>query len=162
MKIIDYSVIFLFEIIYFCKKSDCMSNTFDSITHTGFIQSIDKDKINVMILSQSACSGCHAKSMCAVADMKEKVIEISKKSSDNYKIGDKVTVVMERSMGPKAVFYGYFFPFLVVLISLIVLISLTENEGLAGLISLVLLIPYYFMIYLLRDKLKKKFEFKIN
>ena len=138
-----------------------MSNTFDSIMHTGIIKSIDKNKINVTILSQSACSGCHAKSMCTVADMKEKVIEISKKSRDNYKIGDQVTVVMERSMGPKAVFYGYFFPFLVVLISLIVLISLTGNEGLAGLISLVLLIPYYFMIYLLRDKLKKKFEFKI-
>ena len=139
-----------------------MSNTFDSIKHTGIIKSIDKDIINVTILSQSACSDCQAKSMCAVADMKEKVIEISKKSSDNYKIGDQVTVVMERSMGPKAVFYGYFFPFLVVLISLIVLIILTGNEGLAGLISLGLLIPYYFMIYLFRDKLKKKFEFNLK
>ncbi len=138
-----------------------MSNTFNSIKHTGIIKSIDKDKINVTILSQSACSDCHAKSMCAIADMKEKVIEISRRSSDNYNIGNHVTVVMERTMGAKAVFYGYFFPFLVVLISLIVLISLTGNEGLAGLISLVLLIPYYFMIYLFRDKIKKKFEFKI-
>jgi hypothetical protein len=45
---------------------------------------------------------------------------------------------------------------------LVVLIPVTGSEGLAALISLGLLIPYYIVIYLFRDKLQKTFMFKVE
>jgi len=36
------------------------------------------------------------------------------------------------------------------------------NEGLAALISIVALVPYYIVLYLKRDQLKKRFEYTIE
>ncbi|MCD4746361.1 MAG: SoxR reducing system RseC family protein [Bacteroidales bacterium] len=132
------------------------------ISHKGIINNIDNNKIYISIISQSACASCHVKGMCSVADMKEKIIEIENTKNNNYKIGDTVTVVMEKSSGTKAVVLGYFIPFIILLISLIVLISITNNEGLSGLISIGILIPYYLILYIFRDKLKKIFVFKLG
>jgi hypothetical protein len=36
------------------------------------------------------------------------------------------------------------------------------NEGLAALISIVALVPYYIVLYLRRDKLKQKFDYIVE
>ena len=53
-------------------------------------------------------------------------------------------------------------PFVVVMIGLFVLIGIGINEGIAALVSLVMLTIYYVVLYLLRDKIKKGFNFKIE
>jgi len=93
--------------------------------------------------------------------MENKTIEITKTADFNYKIGDEVIVYMKKSLGQKAVFYGYLYPFLLVLISLIAMLAITSNEGLSALTALALLVPYYYIIYKLKDKLSTTFEFKI-
>ncbi len=134
----------------------------DEIQHPGVIESVSEDKIEVNILAQSACSSCHAKGMCSVSEMENKIIEVNRTPDFNYKVGDQVTVYMRKSLGPKAVLLGYFYPFLIVLLTLIVLISVTGNEGLSALIAFLLLVPYYFILYKMKDKLSKTFEFKIK
>ncbi len=134
----------------------------DEIQHPGVIESVSKDKIEVNILAQSACSSCHAKGMCSVSEMENKIIEVNRTPDFDYKVGDQVTVYMRKSLGPKAVLLGYFYPFLIVLLTLIVLISVTGNEGLSALIAFLLLVPYYFILYKMKDKLSKTFEFKIR
>ncbi len=132
------------------------------IQHSGRIKQVDDSKIHVTILAQSACSTCHSKAMCNVSEMEEKVVEIIKDKDANYIVGEQVTIYMKKSLGTKAVFYGYLYPFITVLASLVILIAITRNEGLAGLISLALLVPYYYIIYLLKDKLSKTFEFSLK
>ena len=139
-----------------------MSKLKDNIQHPGRVEEIAKDKIKVTILSQSACVSCHAKGMCNVSEMEEKIVEIKNPAGTEYTVGEEVTVYMKKSLGTKAVLYGYFYPFLVVLISLIVVISITENEGLSALIALGLLVPYYFVIHKLKDRLSDTFEFSLN
>jgi sigma-E factor negative regulatory protein RseC len=139
-----------------------MSKVKDHIQHPGRIEKIEDGRITVTILSQSACSTCHSKSMCTVSEMEEKVIDIRNPENDEYKIGEQVTVYMKKSLGTKAVFYGYLFPFLVVLISLILLIALTNNEGLSALIALGLLVPYYYLMHLMKDRFSKTFEFSLE
>lgn len=139
-----------------------MSNYKNIIEHPGRIDQVDDTKIHVTILSQSACSTCHSKAMCNVSEMEEKVVEIVKSKNINYEVGEQVTIFMKKSLGTKAVFYGYLYPFLVVLVSLIILSAITGNEGLSGLISLGLLVPYYYIIFLLKDKLSKTFEFSLK
>ena len=48
----------------------------NEVCHNGRIKSIDGHKIEVVILSRSACSACHSKSMCSMTEMKEKSIDI--------------------------------------------------------------------------------------
>ena len=133
----------------------------ENIEHSGIITEINDSTIFISIIAASACASCHAKGVCGIADMKEKIIEVANKNYD-YKVGETVTVVLEKALGMKAVFYGYFLPFIIVLLSLIILTSTTENEGLSGLLSIGLTIPYYIILYYNRDKMKSKFEFRLK
>jgi len=119
------------------------------------------DTITVTITQSSACSSCHARGACSVADIQEKDVEIPFKNS-SYIPGQEVSVVFQESAGLKALFYGYILPFLLVLAVLIVLYSVSIHEVLAGLLSLGILIPYYITIYFFRDKLKKVFKFEVE
>ncbi len=139
-----------------------MSNRQVIITHPGIVKQTDNDRVFVMILAQSACASCHAKGMCSVSDMEEKIIEVYKQKDRTYKPGDQVSVIMKKSLGNKAVFIAYFLPFLIVLAALFILVEVTQEEGLSALIALALLVPYYIIIYYSRDKLKKTFMFSIE
>lgn len=115
----------------------------------------------VTIVNQSACSTCHAKGACTVSDYQDKEIEINE-FSGNYQPGQEVTVVFKESKGFSALLWGYVLPFLVVLITLIVVLEITDDELKAGLISLAVLIPYYTTLYFLRHHLKKIFKFEVE
>ncbi len=134
----------------------------DLVKHDGVISEITNENIRVSIMAQSACASCHAKGFCGAADMQEKFIDVKNTGDSNQKVGDFVTVTMKRKLGNKAVLYGYFLPFVLLMITLVAALSSLESEGLAGLISLGILIPYYFVLYTLRDKLKAGFEFHIE
>ncbi len=133
----------------------------EDISHKGVIKELSDNKIIVGIINESACASCHAKGVCTVADMKDKEVEIRHFEGD-FRIGQQVLVVGKTSQGFKALFYGYLLPFLLLMAVLIVSLSVTENEGLSGLLALGITIPYYFTIYLFRDRLKKHFEFEIK
>jgi sigma-E factor negative regulatory protein RseC len=133
-----------------------------TIIHPGIIERIEGERVLVRILSRSACSSCHAKSVCTIADMEEKIIEAVTDSSTGWKPGDEVMVRMEESLGRKAVFMGYVLPLVVLLVSIIVFLSLLKHEGLAALLSILMLVPYYLVLYLFRKKLQKEFRFRIQ
>ncbi len=139
-----------------------MSNQADKITHPGIVKEVQRDTMLVKVLSKSACAHCHIKGMCSIADMEEKIIEVKKNKDKQYSTGDEVLVTMEKSLGPKAVILGYLIPFIIVLAALIILITVTGREGFSALISLGLLVPYYIIIYRLRDRFKKTFMFKVE
>lgn len=132
------------------------------ITHPGIIQEVNGQNARVRILARSACASCHAKGMCSVADMKEKIIDVNVPRGKTYVPGDRVMLYMEQSMGNKAAFYAYFLPFLLILAVLLITFELTHNEALSGLLSIGILIPYYYVLYLLKDKMKRSFRFKMR
>jgi len=139
-----------------------MAKKTPDITHPGTIHKIDGSNIYVKIQAQSACATCHAKGSCTVADMSDKLIEVFNIAPDKYNVGDSVTVSMKQSLGNRAVFLAYFLPFLLVLATLITVLSLSDNELFAGLISLAILVPYYIGLYYLKDSMGKVFRFEIN
>lgn len=131
------------------------------IRHKAYVKEVNLDSMIVTIVNQSACSSCHAKGACSVSDFQEKEIEITG-FSKNYHNNEEVTILFKESYGFKALFFGYLMPFLLLVITLIAAINLTQNEGLSGLISLGVLIPYYTTLYFFRDHLKKIFKFEIE
>jgi len=96
-----------------------------------------------------------------MADMQNKEIEIDTPVQD-FQTGENVEITGKETQGLKAVFLGYLFPFFIVLITLILLLSITNDEAISGIGSLVSLIPYYFILYIMRNRLKKTFTFQIK
>ena len=131
-----------------------------NIEHEGTVISKDGQMIKVLITSLSGCASCHSKAACSMADKKEKIIEIRGKYDVSE--GDTVTVVMSKNLGYPAVFIGYVLPLLIVLVSLIVLIALSVPETTAGLISIGILAPYFFILHLFKSHIDKKFTFTIK
>jgi len=115
----------------------------------------------VNIVSQSACSTCHAKGACTVSDYQDKEIEVTEYKL-NYKVGDEVTILFKQSKGFTALIWGYVIPFFVVLGTLIVALEITGDELKAGILSLIILIPYYITLYFFRHLLKKVLKFELE
>lgn len=115
----------------------------------------------VNIISQSACSTCHAQGACSVSDFQDKEIEVSEYKG-NYKIGDEVTILFKQSKGFTALIWGYVIPFFVVLGTLIIALEVTGDELKSGLLSLVILVPYYITLYFFRHLLKKVLKFELE
>ena len=131
------------------------------IEHPGRISDINGEKIKVSFISESACASCHAKGICGPMDQSERSIEIESRGEDYY-VNEPVNVLITESLGLKALMVGYILPFILVVVILAGLLSVTDNEGLSGLTALLSLIPYYLVVYFFRNKLEKIFVFSIQ
>ncbi len=132
------------------------------ITHEGVIASMNHDRITVKITSNAACAGCHAKGACHLAGSEEEKLLHVPVPDPNYRVGEKVRVVLDRSLGFRALFMGYILPFLMVFSVLLAMTAAGSNELVAGLASLAVLAPYYLGIRLIRGKLDRHFTFFIQ
>ena len=129
--------------------------------HTGVVERIEHARIFVRIVQQSACSGCHAKSVCINADSKAMIIEIDDHAG-KFELDEEVLVCERYSMGMYAVWLAFVLPLLLLVFAAIAGTSLSGNEIIGGLAGLSILIPYYAILYLMRDQLKKKFVFSLS
>ncbi len=135
----------------------------NKIDHKGIIENINKDLIQVRILQTSACSECHAKSLCSSSDSKEKLIEIYSLNAYNYKIGDEVIVCGSTSMGKKAVIIAFGIPLLIIVLFSFIsfyFFHYSDEEIIVGIA--IALSLYYLIIKLLNKKLTKHFSFWIE
>lgn len=130
-----------------------------TITHPGVIKNLSDRKAEVSIIVNTGCASCEVKSSCSISDAKEKIIEVDLKNQSGYIVGQQVKVEMKQSLGNWAVLLGYFFPFLFVLAGLIIFTTIGLNEGLAALLSLCILIPYYLILYLKKGSIQKRFTY---
>ena len=135
--------------------------TSQNIEHEGIIKTIHNKKIVISIISQSACSACHANGLCNLNETKEKEIEVYN-NVENFTEGEKVIVYFSKMLGSRAVFLGYILPFLLLIFSLLLVYTITKKEELSGLISIVTLIIYYIILYLSKNKISKTFKFSIK
>lgn len=131
-------------------------NTF---VHSGVISKITSDSITVSLEQNIHCESCRAKSACGISESNTKEIEIVN-SNDSFKINEQVKVVLKKALGFKAVFWAYIFPF-ILMFSTLILASSFLKEWLAGVLSLIVLLPYYVTLYVLENTLKSAFEISI-
>ena len=71
-------------------------------------------------------------------------------------------LIGETSMGMMAVVLAFIIPFILLIFSLFLFMALMENELYSALLSLAILIPYYFILWLNKTRLKQKFSFTIK
>ena len=133
----------------------------EQISHTGNVISIEPEIIKVRIIVNSSCASCSVKGSCSVSEIEEKIVDVPAPKKHNYQKGDFVTVVLDRSKAFQALFLGYIMPFFVLLFSLLLALSITKNQGLAGLFALGSLIPYYLLLYAFRKSIRQQFDFRL-
>ena len=132
------------------------------IKHSGEVVRIERDVVYVKMTVNSACSGCHAKSVCGVDESAEKIVEVCDVVANDYSVGEAVEVALQNnSMGAKAVVVTYVVPFFVLALLLVVACVAGASEGLAALMALGGVVAYYALVYMLRNKIKQTIKFII-
>lgn len=132
------------------------------ISHSGVIERIESDKVQVRIVQTSACAACKVAGYCNAAESKEKIIDVfCDTSSKGYQVGQPVTVTTSGVVAAKALLWGFGLPFVLMVAVLVVVLLVTSSEGLAALCALAALVPYYFLLWLLRNRMRDELSFQI-
>ena len=132
------------------------------ITHSGVVDSVEDGCVHVRIVQTSACAACKVASYCNASESKEKMIDVFCDSVAEYKIGQQVTVSTSGKVAAKALLWAFGVPFVMLMVVLVLVLLLTGNEGWAALGALVALVPYYIILWLLRDKMREQLAFRIE
>ena len=134
----------------------------DIIKHRGVVEKIDGSHIVVRIVQTSACSACSAKGLCNASESKEKQIDVYE-SNPSYRIGEEVVLCGSTSMGMRAVLLAFGIPVLLLLFALFATMRITDGDALlSAIVALLAVVPYYLVIYLMKDKMNKTFSFVIE
>lgn len=134
----------------------------NEIEHRGKIVEMTPDFTTVEILVSSACAECHAKGLCGMSEEQEKYVCLPTDPYATYNVGDEVQVCTKMTMGLKALWISYVIPLVVLMTLILALSSFVSNELVVGLSSIGGVAVYYFVIWLLRERLSKEFVFYIK
>ncbi len=132
------------------------------ISHEGRIVELTPEYTSVEIISSSACSQCHAKGLCGFSESESKLVMLPTDPYSERKVGDRVNLALKQTMGLKAVWISYVIPLVILMIIVLSLSAVSVNELVAGLSAVAGVLVYYFVIWLLRDRLKNEFVFYIK
>ena len=136
----------------------------ETIEHQGVIASVEGRHVRVNILQVAACGGCKARSLCASSESKEKIIDVYEDDAAmKYKIGEEVTVCGALSMGKQAVRLAFGVPVLLIVVWMLVAMVWLKLDELVsvGILALILAL-YFYILYMNKDRMAKKFAFWIS
>ncbi len=134
----------------------------DIIKHRGIVEKVEGSHVVVRIVQTSACAACSAKGLCNASESKEKQVDVYEAGA-SYRIGEEVVLCGSTSMGMRAVFLAFGIPMLLLLFALFVTMRVTDGDALvSSLVALFAVVPYYLVIYFMKDKLNKTFSFTIE
>ncbi|MBR2290965.1 MAG: SoxR reducing system RseC family protein [Prevotella sp.] len=131
------------------------------ISHSGIIESVADNLVKVRIVQTSACASCKVASHCNASESKVKIVDVLTPGSA-YQVGQQVVVSTSKDVANRALFLGFGVPFLLLVGVLVLALRLTSDEGLAALSALGSLLPYYFLLWLLRDRIQRQVSFQID
>ena len=135
----------------------------NKISHSGVIDRIDGGHVQVRIVQTSACAACKVAGYCNAAESKEKIVDVFCDSvAKNLTVGQPVTVTASGQVATRALLWGFGLPFLLMVSVLIVVLKWTGHEGVAALSGLGVLIPYYIMLWLFRDRMREQLAFSLE
>lgn len=131
------------------------------IKHEGIVDAVDGQTVIVRITQSSACGGCQARNICRAAESKDKLVEVQTADAGSFVAGQAVTVAGAESLGIKAVAFAFGLPLVLLMSALVAAISFSGSETVGAIAALGILVPYYIVLFLLRDRIKKDFQFRI-
>jgi len=133
-----------------------------TIEHSGVIERIEGHHLFVRVAQQSACSGCRARSLCMPTGGNGQIVEVAASNPELHHLNDPVVISGQQSLGMEAAALAFVIPLLLVVSAIVFATWMHWDESISALVGLLLLLPYYASLYLLRDHLRKKFVFTIK
>ncbi|MBR1626694.1 MAG: SoxR reducing system RseC family protein [Bacteroidales bacterium] len=135
------------------KNKDCNKDE-------GIITGIDGNYISLHIAQNESCTGCAATSLCEKTSNNGKDLTISQNNASAFQVGEKVSVLTPQNKVMKAIGLAFAFPtLLVVLFCLLQYFFFPLNDTLIALGCLLILITYFWILYINRNK--STFNFSI-
>jgi sigma-E factor negative regulatory protein RseC len=126
-----------------------MNRDTNYLEHAGLVTHAQQGRVKIALVG-SGCSACH-NSLCMLGDSKAKEVEVL--TNVLFQSGDEVVVKINPASGYRAVLLLYVSPFLVMLLTLVLMMRFGYPEGLTGIASLLVLVPYFGTLYLMRKNL---------
>jgi len=132
----------------------------DEIIHKGIVINCDKNIVELKIIDNINCSSCSMKNACITSEAKNNNLFVEVNNTV-FRKGETVKIYLSEKLAFSAVVWGYIFPFLILLTSVIIL-SFYFSDAITGGISLLFLALYYLGVYYNQSYFSKKFNFKIK
>ena len=133
------------------------------ISHSGIVESIEDGCVKVRIVQTSACAACKVAGYCNAAESKEKIVDVfGGATAKELAVGQQVTVTTSGQVAAKALLWGFGLPFVLMVAVLVLVLWLTGSEGKAALSGLAALVPYYILLWLLRNRMRQQLAFSIE
>ena len=132
------------------------------ISHPGVVDSIEGDCVKVRIVQTSACAACKVAAHCNASESKEKLVDVFGCDTAKYATGQEVVVSASREVANRAILLGFGLPLLLLIGVLLMVLRWTGDEGMAAMASLGALVPYYIVLWLLRDSIRQQVSFRIE
>ena len=136
--------------------------TTNKIKHSGVVERIEGDSVQVRIVQTSACAACKVAKHCNASESKEKIVDVLHADTSRLHVGDAVQVAASTQVAARALLMGFGLPFVVMVVALVVLLVLTGSEAVAALGGIAALLPYYGLLYLFRDSIRDRLAFTIE
>lgn len=130
----------------------------DVVRHSAVVVSITDNQMRVQIQQESACAGCHLRSMCQSSEHKVKEVVLPE-VLPGVEVGDVIVLEGRLEQTRVAVLLAYVLPLLLLLVVLVVGVPLW-GEATSILLVAVTLAAYYVMLYLCRQHISRRFTFK--
>ena len=132
------------------------------ISHSGIVESVSGGCVKVRILQASACAACKVAGHCHASESKEKIVDVFCCDTAKYETGQEVIVWASKDVANKALLLGFGVPFLLLVSVLMLALRLTSDEGVAALVALGSLVPYYFILWLMRNQIQQRISFQLD
>ena len=132
------------------------------ISHSGIVESVGEGCVKVRILQTSACAACKVASHCNASDKKVKIVDVFCDDAASYQTGQEVVVSASRQVAAHALLLGFGLPFLLLMLFLIVTLKLSGSEGVAALVALASLAPYYLLLWCFRNRIRQQLAFSLE
>jgi positive regulator of sigma E activity len=130
-----------------------MTRVANYLENIGLVTNSQRGRVRISLIG-SGCTACH-NSLCMLGDSKAREVEIIDKKN-LFKTGDEVMIKINPASGYMAVLLLYLVPFLLMLLTILLMMHSGSSEGISGIMSLLILAPYFGMIYMLRGKLSSQ------
>lgn len=148
-----------------------MSN---KIKHSGVVDSVADDCVTVRIVQNAACAGCkiadHCHSVTAPgrddarkSESRVRLIDVyDPDAARRLTVGDEVVVSATTQVARRALLLGFGLPLLLMVGTLVALMQLTYDEATAALASVLVLLPYFLLLWLLRERISRHITFQLE
>ena len=132
------------------------------LRHQAQIIGIDKGVLHLKLERIAACGSCPAANYCGMGEKKEQILHINVADSASFSQGESVNLELNPRLGWLAVCFCYILPLILLLSTLFLCQYYTGNEIFSGIIAIIVLIPYFFILFLSKNFFKNKFAFQVT